>query len=108
MSAQDKKQVYPYTHQLAEPVQFGKSETVTEITFTRKLKFLRGHALRVVSDGKGNGGMDIDFATLIDLGAKMIGQPPAFLDELGEDDQEVVIQEARDFLISRLGTGPQQ
>lgn len=91
---------------LAVPVQFG-SETITEVTFTRKLKHLRGHSLRVTSDGKGSGGMDIDFATLIDLGAKMIGRAPAFLDEMGEEDQDVVIQEARDFLFSRLGTGPQ-
>lgn len=94
------------THTLAEPVQFG-SETVETLTITRKLKHLRGHSLRVSSDGKGNGGMDLDFATLIDLGAKMIGRAPAFLDELSEDDQEMVLQEARDFLLSRLGTGPQ-
>ena len=93
--------------QLKEPVTFG-SETVTELTVTRKLKYLRGHSLRVTSDGKGNGGMDIDFDTLMDVGAKMIGKPPAFLDELGEDDQSDVIQEASDFLVSRLGTGPQQ
>ncbi len=93
-------------HQLAEPVQFGK-ELVDSVTITRKLKHLRGHSLRVSSDGKGNGGMDLDFATLIDLGAKMIGQSPAFLDEMAEEDQDVVIQEARDFLLSRLGTGPQ-
>lgn len=91
---------------LAEPVDFGK-ETVSELTVTRKLKYLRGHALRVTTDGKGNGGMDIDFATLIDLGAKMVGQPPAFLEEMGEDDQTAVIEEARDFLLKHLGTGSQ-
>lgn len=93
--------------QLKEPVTFG-SETIAELTVTRKLKYLRGHTLRVTSDGKGNGGMDIDFGTLMDVGAKMIGRAPAFLDELCEDDQAVVIQEASDFLVSRLGTGPQQ
>lgn len=91
---------------LKEPVVFG-SETIAELTITRKLKYLRGHALRVTSDGQGNGGMDVDFATLLDLGAKMVGQPPAFLEELGEDDQSEVIQEARDFLLQHLGTGKQ-
>ena len=91
---------------LKTPVQDGKEE-ITELVATRKLKYLRGYALRVNSDGKGNGGMDIDFATLIDLGAKMVGHAPAFLEELDEDDQTEVIQEARDFLLLHLGTGPQ-
>ncbi len=91
---------------LAEPVVFGK-DTVTELNVVRKLKYLRGHALRVTTDGKGNGGMDIDFATLIDLGAKMVGQPQAFLEEMSEDDQTAVIEEARDFLLKHLGTGNQ-
>lgn len=90
--------------QLSEPVEFGK-DTYTELTVTRKLKYLRGFALRVTSDGKGNGGMDIDFGTLIDLGAKLIGQAPAFLEELAEADQSAVIQEARDFLLQHLETG---
>ncbi|MDH0640617.1 phage tail assembly protein [Pseudomonas sp. GD03860] len=91
---------------LVEPVEFG-SETVSELTMTRKLKFLRGHSLRVTSDGKGNGAVDLEFSTLIDLGAKMAGRAPAFIDELGEEDQGVVIQEARDFLLARLGAGQQ-
>ena len=90
--------------QLAEQVTFGK-DTFTELTVTRKLKYLRGHALRITSDGKGNGGADMDFATLIDLGAKMVGHPPALLDELSEDDQAAVIGEARDFLLKHLGGG---
>lgn len=89
---------------LVEPVEFG-SETVSELTMTRKLKYLRGHSLRVTSDGKGSGAIDLDFSTLIDLGAKMAGRAPAFIDELGEEDQGVVIQEARDFLLARLGAG---
>lgn len=92
--------------QLLEPVQFG-SERIEELTMSFKLKHLRGHSLRVVSDGKGNGGMDLDFGTLIDLAAKLVGRAPAFLEELGEEDQGVVIQEARDFLLSRLATGLQ-
>ncbi|MDD2109297.1 phage tail assembly protein [Pseudomonas asiatica] len=89
---------------LVEPVEFG-SETVSELTMTRKLKYLRGHSLRVTSDGKGNGAIDLDFSTLIDLGSKMAGRAPAFIDELGEEDQAVVIQEARDFLLAHLGAG---
>lgn len=92
---------------LAEQVTFGK-ETLTELTVTRKLKYLRGHALRVTSDGKGSGGVDVDFSTLIDLGAKMVGHPPALLEELGEEDQAAVIQEARDFLLKHLGGGSQE
>jgi len=93
--------------QLAEQVTFGK-DTFSELTVTRKLKYLRGHALRVTSDGKGSGGVDIDFATLIDLGAKMVGHPPALIEELSEDDQAAVIQEARDFLLKHLGGGSQE
>lgn len=91
---------------LTEPVTFGK-ETVTELVMARKLKYLRGHALRITSDGKGSGGVDMDFSTLIDLAAKMMGHPPALLEELSEDDQERAIQEARDFLLKHLGGGPQ-
>lgn len=89
---------------LAESVTFGK-DTCSELTVVRKLKYLRGHALRITSDGKGSGGVEMDFATLIDLAAKMVGQPPALLEELCEDDQEVLIQEARDFLLQHLGGG---
>lgn len=89
---------------LKVPVQFG-SESVSEVTITRKLKFLRGYSLRVASDGKGNGSLDLDFSTLIDLSAKLIGRAPAFIDEMGEEDQGVLIQEARDFLLQHLGAG---
>ena len=92
---------------LRTPVQDGK-DNVTELVATRKLKYLRGHALRVTADGRGNGGMDVDFGTLIDLGAKMVGKPPSFLEELEEEDQSEVMQEARDFLLLHLGTGPQE
>ena len=92
---------------LIEPVQFG-SETVTELTLSRKLKFLRGHSLRVTSDGKGSGAIDLDFSTLIDLSSKMAGRPPAFIDDMGEEDQGVLIQEARDFLLKHLGGGSQE
>ena len=98
--AKSKETILPLT----EPVQFG-SETVTELTIVRKLKYLRGHALRVTSDGKGSGAVDLDFSTLIDLGAKMAGRSAAFIEEMDEDDQGVLIQEARDFLLKHLGGG---
>ncbi|CAI8805539.1 Phage tail assembly protein [Pseudomonas sp. IT-P74] len=91
---------------LKQPVQFG-SESVGELTLARKLKYLRGHTLRVTSDGKGNGAVDLDFSTLIDLSAKMSGRTPAFIDEMDEDDQAVLLQEARDFLLKHLGGGSQ-
>jgi hypothetical protein len=91
---------------LKEPVQFG-SESVTELTISRKLKYLRGHSLRITSDGKGSGAIDLDFSTLIDLGSKMAGRAPSFVDEMGEEDQAVLIQEARDFLLAHLGGGSQ-
>jgi len=93
--------------QLLEPASFG-SKSFTELTVTRKLKYLRGHALRITSDGKGSGGVDMDFATLIDLAGKMVGQPAAMIEELGEDDQAVLISEARDFLLKHLGGGSQE
>lgn len=93
--------------QLVEPAEFG-NQSFSEVTVTRKLKYLRGHALRITSDGKGSGGVDMDFATLIDLAAKMVGQPPAVIEELSEDDQAVLIQEARDFLLKHLGGGSQE
>lgn len=89
---------------LKEPVQFG-SESVTELTVSRKLKYLRGYSLRITSDGKGSGAIDLDFSTLIDLGSKMAGSAPAFIDEMSEEDQAVLIQEARDFLLAHLGGG---
>ena len=89
---------------LKEPVQFG-TETVTELTLSRKLKYLRGHSLRITSDGKGSGAIDLDFSTLIDLGAKMAGRAPAFIDEMDEEDQSVLLEEARDFLLAHLGGG---
>lgn len=92
---------------LLAPVTFGK-DTLTELTVTRKLKYLRGHALRVTSDGKGSGGVDIDFATLIDVAAKMVGHPPALIEDLEEEDQASLIQEARDFLLKHLGGGSQE
>lgn len=94
------------TIQLKETITFGKDQ-VTEVIIKQKLKYLRGHSLRVSSDGQGNGAMDLDFSTLIDLGAKMIGQPAAFLDEMGDEDQALIIQEARDFLLKHLSAGPQ-
>lgn len=92
------------THTLAEPVQFG-SEQITQITISRKLKFLRGCTLRAGADSKGGVSLDMDYGTLIDLGAKMIGHPAAVLEDFAEDDQSLVIQAANDFLLKHLGAG---
>ncbi|TKD40584.1 hypothetical protein [Azotobacter chroococcum] len=90
---------------LTEPVQFG-TETITQVTITRKLKHLRSCTLRAGADAKGEVSVNLDFGTLIDLGAKMIGHPVTVLEEFAEEDQSVVIQEANDFLFKHLGTGP--
>lgn len=89
-------------YQLKEPVEFGK-ETVTEVTVTRKLKHLRGCVVKVAAEDGGT--LTLDFDVLINLASKMIGQPPAFLDEMGEADQSHILQEANDFLLTRLGPG---
>ena len=94
-------------HTLAEPVQFG-SETISQVMITRKLKHLRNCTLRAGADAKGEVSVNLDFGTLIDLGAKMIGHPVAVLEEFAEEDQSVVIQEANDFLFRHLGTGQRQ
>lgn len=95
------------THTLVEPVQFG-SEQITQITISRKLKFLRGCTLRAGADAKGGVSIDMDYGTLLDLGAKMIGHPAAVLDDFAEDDQSLVIQAANDFLLKHLGAGKAQ
>jgi len=89
---------------LKAPVPFG-SETVSELMLSFKLKYLRGHSLRVTSDGKGSGTVDLDFSTLLDLSAKLSGRTPAFIEDMDEDDQGLLIQEARDFLLKHLGGG---
>ena len=89
---------------LKAPVPFG-SETVSELTLSFKLKYLRGHSLRVTSDGKGSGTVGLDFSTLLDLSAKLSGRTPAFIEDMDEDDQGLLIQEARDFLLKHLGGG---
>lgn len=89
---------------LQEPITFGKEE-ITEVTITRKLKHLRTCSLRAGADASGGVSVNIDFGVLIDLGSKMIAQPPAVLEEMSEEDQSVVIQEANDFLFKHLGSG---
>lgn len=89
---------------LREPVTFG-SETISQVTVTRKLKHLRGCTVRAGADSKGGVSLDLDYGTLIDLGAKMIGYAPAVLEDFSEDDQSLVIQEANDFLLKHLGGG---
>lgn len=97
-----REQVYT----LKQPVKFG-GEDVTEVTISYKLKHLRKCAVKVgVSEGKDDAVLNIDLGQLIDLSSAMIGRVPAFLDELGDEDQAHLISEANTFLLSRLGTGP--
>lgn len=91
-------------YELKQPVSIG-SEDITQVVIARKLKHLRNCSLRAGADADGGVSINIDFATLIDLGAKMIGRLPAELEEFGEEDQQAILQEANDFLFSALGTG---
>ena len=92
--------------QLKEPVNFGGQE-ISELTIKYKLNYLRNATMRVtVNEGKGDEvGIDLNLGTIIDLASKMIGEAPALLDELGDHDRGIVMEEARDFLLGSLGTG---
>ena len=80
---------------LQEPVEFG-SETVTELTISRKLKYLRGYSMRVTSDSKGNGAVDLDFGDgVAQQQGRRPGVDPAALEvELGVLVPAVVAQPA--------------
>lgn len=92
-------------HVLSVPVMFGKEE-ITEVTIARKLRHLRSCSIKAGADGNGGVSINIEFGTLIDLGSKMIGHTPAVLEDMAEEDQQVILKEANDFLLSALGTGP--
>lgn len=91
-------------HKLAVPVQFG-SDLVEQVTITRKLAFLRGQRVQAGVNEAGDVTVTLDIGANMDLAAKMIGQVPAFLDELDEKDLGVIMEAASDFLFSALGTG---
>lgn len=91
-------------YSLKEPVTFG-TEEITEVTISRKLKYLRGQTLKAGVGAGEEVTIHFDFGTIMDVAAKMIGQVPAFLDELGEDDLGEIMGEAQSFLFSNLGTG---
>lgn len=98
-------------HTLKEPVTIGsgdKAQEITEVTIRRKLKYLRGMHVKAGADGAGGVSITFDFDTLINLGSKMIGEPISTLEELDEDDQSVIMQEANSFLLKHLGTGKAQ
>lgn len=101
--ASNKERIY----KLKEPVHFG-DDVIEEVTITRKLKFLRSHSLSVRVSDNNEVGLNLDFGTIIDLGSKMIGHPPAVIDEMHEDDQGEIMEAARDFLLSALGTGKKE
>lgn len=96
---------------LKEPVMIGsgdKAQEITEVTIRRKLKYLRGMAVRAGADGAGGVSITFDFDTLINLGSKMIGEPISTLEEFDEEDQSFIMKEANNFLLTHLGTGPAQ
>lgn len=93
---------------LKEPVKFGSDE-ITEVTISRKLKYLKGCVVRVGvnEDGaKDAATLNLDMGQLIDLAGRMTGLTPSQMEDLHEDDQAHLISEANSFLFSRLGTGP--
>lgn len=94
-------------YELKTPVTFG-GEEITEVTIARKLKFLRGQTIRAGAGAGGDVKVDIDLGAQMDLACKMIGQVPAFLEELDQEDLGVIMEAALDFLFSALGTGPKQ
>lgn len=97
------------TYKLKEPVQLGaEGELVEEVTIARKLKLLRSHSLRAGVGSNNEVTVHLDFGTIIDLSAKMIGQPPALLDEMCDEDQRFIMGEAQGFLLGALGTGPKE
>lgn len=95
-------------HQLIKGVTIGSADEITEVTITRKLKYLRGCSVQAGADGAGGVSIKFDFETLIELASKMVGLPLSTLEEFSEDDQSVIIQEANDFLFKHLGTGKAQ
>lgn len=94
------------SYTLKTPVTDGKDE-VTELTLKYKLNYTHGQSLTVGSTGDG-GSMKVDPKSIITVAAKMIGKVPEFLDELEPEDQGYILGEARDFLLSSLGTGDQE
>ncbi len=92
------------TRTLKEAAREG-DKSVTEITLSYKLKYLRGHSLSAGRTKEGGEAMQFDVGSFIDIAAKMIGYTPDFLDELCEEDQQFVLGEARDFFINSLGAG---
>lgn len=96
---------------LIEPVTIGtgdKAETITEVTIKRKLKHLRNCTVKAGADGAGGVSINFDFNTLIELASRLSGLNVSTLEELHEDDQSELIQEANDFLFKHLGTGKAQ
>jgi hypothetical protein len=95
-------------YELTEEVRIGtgeKAEVITEVIIKRKLKYLRGCAVRAGADGAGGVSINFEFDTLIDLASKMVGLPVSTIEEFSEKDQSEIIQEANSFLFKHLGTG---
>lgn len=93
---------------LTQPATVGTgedAETITEVTITRKLQYLRGVVIKAGMDGSGGMAVNIDIGQSLDLATKMIGHPLAVLDAMEDEDQAYILEQANDFLFSSLGNG---
>jgi len=87
--AKDKIKTIP----LSEPVEHG-TETIT----TLEIKQPRAKHLRNMS-------LEPNTGDLLDLAAKLAGQPPSVIDELGMSDMTNVLTVVGDFIDAGQGTG---
>ena len=91
-------------HTLKAPISFIKEE-ISSVIITRKNKFLKGCVVKAgVREGEETV-IYMDVGSVYDLAGKMIGYPAEIFDEMDEEDSGFIIGEARDFLLSGLGTG---
>lgn len=91
------KIAYPVVVELSEPIAYGE-ELISELRFKRaKAKHLRDINLEAVSIG-----------ALLDLAAKLSGQPDSIMDELDVADLEAVCNAVEKCLPSSLTTSTKQ
>jgi hypothetical protein len=84
----------PVTVKLDEPIEFG-SETISELTIrSPKAKDMRGLPMEGANIGH-----------ILDLVAKLCGQPPSVIDELGTADLLKVSEHVANFIPAGLAIG---
>lgn len=88
----------PYEHELQYPVKWGKDETITKITFHRRLK---------VADLKGCQ-MNLAVNDMIRLIAKCTGTVTAFIEELDTSDYLELVEVLQYFLNNGRKTGEEE